>query len=1023
MTPLDQFVEAYLADRTGTAVLDWLPITSSVRFEDEVIVTRGYQDQNAKPTASMCRFSLNDSSGHFNRRNPNGKYYGSLRKGTAVRCGVTRGTDDFTGRTASSGWGGSWTNVFGSGGSLLNTDWTVGSGSAKQSVPAAPGYRASGYDVSTMVSSAEVRATITCPVMNVTGTGSLEAEILLRVDASTPFDRVVAALRFDTDETCKIQLYDLINNSKRVLADFVTIPGLSTLTNQTYRFAAAIEGGTVRAKVWLPSGPEPLDWQISGSRARVREGYVGLGWRVNTGNTNTLPLVGTWDDVSYRIYTYHGEIAQLDPAGDDVSDAKVVRVEAAGPLRRIGTGTDPLRSAMYRSRSAETRWVSVGSMTANAVGTVRTLQCTDSDAADDAVGDFFYLMDAGGNIKEDTLFTSTGQSSSGGNTTTTFSPDALLPVAVGDIAVTTRRTAAADRPIAYWPCEDGEDAGTVASGLPNGSPMVVRYAVPSFAAASGFRGSDPILQFNDAEIDGAVPDYPNTNSAWTLSFLLSMPETDDVGSGTDLVQVHNTGSAVSFDIRYSSASTGNLELLCFDPFGTLLFSSIMGFALRGSVCQLTLAFWQVSPGVIKHSVYKQEIATGAVTQITDADLTGVATLGKVRRVVGNPLGGYVNVGFGHLTLYPKAYRATELYSEANGWNNQRALHRYLRLADEEDLPFSFQIDPSGDVPTSRVGNQRSVPLLAQLTEPAETDAGLIYEPASAIALEYRSRGSMLNQTSTLNLSLATGHIQPEFTPKDDDALLRNRFTVTRQGGSSFTAQLDSGNNSVQPPPNGIGVQDDSATLSISSDSACELHARWRLHLALTDEPRFPTLRTTPAVVNAYTVERLLSIGLGNQITLSDLDTKNIYDDMDQLVLGYELRMNRFAPMLSLNVVPASPYRVFAFDGEYSRLSPEDTTEDVSVVGTALSSSATSMSVKSTSGRYLWTTDAADFPMSIRVRPSTAPEGTGEVMTLTNVTGTTSPQTFTVTRGVNGVSVSHAVDEIVELAQPNYWTLR
>jgi hypothetical protein len=44
---------------------------------------------------------------------------------------------------------------------------------------------------------------------------------------------------------------------------------------------------------------------------------------------------------------------------------------------------------------------------------------------------------------------------------------------------------------------------------------------------------------------------------------------------------------------------------------------------------------------------------------------------------------------------------------------------------------------------------------------------------------------------------------------------------------------------------------------------------------------------------------------------------------------------------------------------------------------------------------------------------------GERMTVTAVTGSSSPQTLTVTRSVNGVVKSHATGVPVVLADPNY----
>jgi hypothetical protein len=60
------------------------------------------------------------------------------------------------------------------------------------------------------------------------------------------------------------------------------------------------------------------------------------------------------------------------------------------------------------------------------------------------------------------------------------------------------------------------------------------------------------------------------------------------------------------------------------------------------------------------------------------------------------------------------------------------------------------------------------------------------------------------------------------------------------------------------------------------------------------------------------------------------------------------------------------------------------------------------------------TDADDFPFDILVA--------GEVMRVLSITGTTSPQEFTVQRAVNGVVKTHALGTDVALAKPSYLSL-
>lgn len=63
---------------------------------------------------------------------------------------------------------------------------------------------------------------------------------------------------------------------------------------------------------------------------------------------------------------------------------------------------------------------------------------------------------------------------------------------------------------------------------------------------------------------------------------------------------------------------------------------------------------------------------------------------------------------------------------------------------------------------------------------------------------------------------------------------------------------------------------------------------------------------------------------------------------------------------------------------------------------------------------LWTTSGGDFPFDVRIG--------GEQMTVTNITGASSPQAFTVARGINGVVPAQSAGADVRLNQPTILSL-
>ena len=108
----------------------------------------------------------------------------------------------------------------------------------------------------------------------------------------------------------------------------------------------------------------------------------------------------------------------------------------------------------------------------------------------------------------------------------------------------------------------------------------------------------------------------------------------------------------------------------------------------------------------------------------------------------------------------------------------------------------------------------------------------------------------------------------------------------------------------------------------------------------------------------------------------------------------------------LNASPAGPWTVGVLEDPV--LGRADT--DGSELATAIGATDTTITVAVTSGP-LWIVGSAapDFPFNLALG--------GEVMTVTGISGATSPQTFTVVRGANGVALAHPAGAALSLADP------
>jgi hypothetical protein len=256
----------------------------------------------------------------------------------------------------------------------------------------------------------------------------------------------------------------------------------------------------------------------------------------------------------------------------------------------------------------------------------------------------------------------------------------------------------------------------------------------------------------------------------------------------------------------------------------------------------------------------------------------------------------------------------------------------------------------------------------------------------------------------LELDYAAEHLAPPLEPTEDDRLLRNDVTVSRDGGSFGRATLRSGPLSTQAPPSGVGSYPDSVTLSLATDDVLEQHASWMVHLGTVDEPRYPSISLS-LLKNPQLIDALTWVDSGARLTVDNPPVWVPPGTISQLVYGYTEVFSQKKWLVTFNTAPASPWDVAVTDdGELGRAD----TAGSELAAAITTTSQTSISVATTSGP-LWTTDPAEMGFDITLG--------GEVMTVTNITGTSSPQTFTVVRSINGIQKTHPVDTDVRLAQP------
>lgn len=603
-------------------------------------------------------------------------------------------------------------------------------------------------------------------------------------------------------------------------------------------------------------------------------------------------------------------------------------------------------------------------------------------------------------------------------------------------------------PVAYWPCEDGTQGTTVAgltgtvptqiaSGLPGGRPMSIATmpgaSGTSFAADSGFPSSNPIPVPNTSSWTGIVPHYqPPAGAPAVVRFLLDVPSGGDTDNNTTH-RILTSGSIPELDVRYHSG--GELQLVGWDAAGDNVFDSgNVTFNVNGAPGLVEVA---LTPNGSTCDWHINVLKFGATQQLgLSGTAPGSNTIGRVTAVIVNPKQNQMSSGTGQISVQDvyapmdAASSADSLIGPLNGWAGETAAIRIARLSAEQGLRCRITGYPAASV---AMGPQTPQTFLQLLQECENADHGLIAEPRTVLALGYRTGGSMAAQSIALTAPLVMDYAQGQIGSagqqvgaSDDDQLTLNDETVTRGSGnvtgSSFGAQLTTAAEAaaspalcISAPPVGAGDYQDQQTINVQLDSQLGDQAWWLVHMGTVNELRYPLIpldlaTTDPRMLALFT--QIMGIDAGDYLQISNPPPFIGVDAIRQLAWGLNEQLGIKLLKLQWAARPASAWDVLTAGTGALTDCRYDT--GGSSLATAATSGVTTLSVATQAGSQLWTTVAADCPFDILVA--------GERITVTAVTGTTSPQSFTVLRAVNSVSKAQAAGAPVSLFQPSYYAL-
>jgi len=558
-------------------------------------------------------------------------------------------------------------------------------------------------------------------------------------------------------------------------------------------------------------------------------------------------------------------------------------------------------------------------------------------------------------------------------------------------------TAVAAAPVAYWPMEDAAAASQLASGL-GGTPMYFSGS-PTLASSTAFPCSLALPVANGASFTGRVP----TAASWAANvtrFLMEVPSGGEA-SGAVIASAYSTGTIAVLQLSYDTG--GALTLAGYSAAGAQLFTSgpvtmgpVLGGPLRVSMelqpsgSNVGWAMATLAPGAAAATVF-----TGTLTS---------ATVGAVTQVALNPNGTLTGTAFGHCSVQAAWDTLFDLSGALNAWLAEAAGTRFQRLCSEEGIQFRGRGQLTA---TTLMGTQTIETLSQLLQECADADRGVWYELRQQLGWGYITRQALYNQPAALTLDHDQDHLSPwTSNPTQDDQQLLNDATITATSGSSARAYaapgqpVTGGRLSTLPPPDGIGVYDSVPTPSVNTyrDSDLQQIASWMIHIGTVDQQRFPGISIDLANSAYPYFAQTVAMDLGDRLVIDNPPSWLGPDPVSQLCQGLKETLWAFDYLIEVNGVPETPYEVAQAGASHAGTAGSQLTA-------GYSATATSLSVTTTAGS-IWTTSGPDFPFSVMVE--------GEEMTVTNISGASSPQTFAVARSVNGVVKSQASGAAVQV---------
>lgn len=533
------------------------------------------------------------------------------------------------------------------------------------------------------------------------------------------------------------------------------------------------------------------------------------------------------------------------------------------------------------------------------------------------------------------------------------------------------------RPIMYYPMEDGSNATQFASAVVGRPPVTIPDQIRP-GADSSLAGSSALPSWDvPATLSMPVPGYSSSQwvAMWTIN-IPSQPVTDRYAA-----QMYSTGGTVArWAVLVEPSGTDEIALRGYDAGGTQVTAAVISLA-SGDLAT-TADFYGHNFLLIASAEQDGANIVCRLTLVREDGLTTAVDTGSIAGTVGVMTGDwYLYSGVdatiqGHAVLYvDPALDIAALYADPaacdqaralSGFSGEQAHERLIRLCREEGI----RLQVTGST-SALMGPQLPASVLANARACEDVDLGVLAESMDW-GLSYLCLAERYNvATPAIQLDYAAGEIAPPWEPTDDDQQFFNKVVATRPSGSSVIA-------ADQASIDDVGEYGTTTRPQVYTDGQLTDHAGFSLRLGLCDELTWPNVKPNILAAPALLADWLTTT-TGSEMWVVGHPAPLAPDTIKQVIEGSTETYGEISVDISVILSPASPYTIAVVEDD--DLGRADT--DGMVITAAIDDDDLSCLLATTTATStLATTDGAQFPVDLRLTPDL--RMLGEVITVNDI---------------------------------------